>query len=249
MKLLLHTCCAPCSIACVQSLRAEGVEPTAYWFNPNIHPVTEYRARRDTLIAYAQQIGMPLLLTDVYGLRPFVSAVADAIENRCPTCYAARMRETARFAAQNGFTHFTSTLFISPYQQHETLRAAAEEAAEAFGVAFLYRDFRPLFRQGQEQARELGLYMQKYCGCVFSEEERYEKRYRAKKTDARGASPAGTAARNALCQQDEAVWQAQLLAEESRRAQFATLRDAGTRFEAALTKHQAAAPTNPPAQP
>ena len=195
-----------------------------------------------------RSIGMPLLLTDVYGLRPFVSAVADDMDRRCPTCYAARMRETARFAAQNGFTHFTSTLFISPYQQHETLRAAAEEAAETFGVAFLYRDFRPLFRQGQEQARELGLYMQKYCGCVFSEEERFEKRYRAKKTNARVANPT-TMAHDEGLPSGEAVLETSLSAEDRRRAQFATLRDAGTRFEAALTKHQAAAPTNPPAQP
>lgn len=187
MKLLLHICCAPCSVACVQSLRAEGIEPVGYWYNPTIHPFTEYRQRRNTLTEYAQSIGMELRINDEYGLRPFVDAVAGDIAGRCGTCYAARMRETARYAAANGFTHFSSTLFISPYQKHELLRAAAEEAAEEFGVAFLYRDFRPLFRQGQAEARELGLYMQKYCGCVFSEEERYSKRYQKLAAHARHA--------------------------------------------------------------
>ncbi len=95
-------------------------------------------------------------------------------------CYRLRMQKTAAYAAQNGFTHFTSTLLISPYQQHELLRAEAERAAADWGVQFLYRDFRPLFRYGQDKARELGLYMQKYCGCIFSEEERYQKRKKKK---------------------------------------------------------------------
>ena len=80
-----------------------------------------------------------------------------------------------KYAAENGFDSFTSSLFISPYQNHELMRETAERAASAFGVEFLYRDFRPYFRAGQEKARELGFYMQKYCGCVFSEQERYLK--------------------------------------------------------------------------
>ncbi len=176
MKLLLHICCAPCSVACVQSLRAEGIEPTGYWYNPNIHPFTEYRQRRNTLVEYAKSIGMALEMDDEYGLRPFTRAVGEHVGARCLVCYAARMRQTARYTAEHGFTHFTSTLFISPYQKHALMRAAAEDAAAEYGITFLYRDFRPLYRQGQQEARELGLYIQKYCGCVYSEEERYVKR-------------------------------------------------------------------------
>lgn len=176
MKLLLHICCAPCSVSCIKALRAEGIEPTGYWHNPNIHPVTEYRARRDTLVGYAEQIGLALTMEDTYGLRPFAAAAVAEPGARCEMCYAARMRATARYASEHGYTHFTSTLFISPYQEHTLLRLAAEDAAAAYGVEFLYRDFRPLFRQGQEEAKALGLYRQKYCGCVFSEEERYCKR-------------------------------------------------------------------------
>lgn len=173
IKLLMHTCCAPCSVACVQALREEGIEPTAYWNNMNIHPYTEYRARRDTLREYAKSIGMALVEEGEYGLRPFVKAVAEDIGNRCAFCYETRMSAAAKYAAERGYTHFTSTLFISPYQNHELLKQTALRAAEAYGVEFLYRDFRPHFRQGQQEARAQGLYMQKYCGCVFSEEDRY----------------------------------------------------------------------------
>ena len=98
------------------------------------------------------------------------------IENRCVKCYEFRLYEAARQAKEGGFDSFTSSLFISPYQKHELMREVAERAASEYGVEFLYRDFRPYFRAGQERARELGFYIQKYCGCVFSEEERYLKK-------------------------------------------------------------------------
>ncbi len=175
MKTLLHICCAPCANMCIDALRADGDAVTGYWYNPNIHPFTEYRARRNCLRDYAQTIGLPLIERNDYGLRPFVRAVAEDIDHRCVKCYEMRLISAARAAADGGFDAFTSSLFISPYQKHELLRQVAQRAAEAYGVEFLYRDFRPLFRAGQERARELGFYMQKYCGCVFSEEERYLK--------------------------------------------------------------------------
>ena len=181
MSLLLHICCAPCSIACIETLRSEGIEPYGYWYNPNIHPYTEYRMRRNTLVDYAKSIHLQLQLNDEYGLRPFVKAVADDIDGRCLECYTMRMFETARYAAENGYSQFTSTLFISPYQNHELLRKTAGQAGEHYGVEFFYRDFRPYFKQGQDQARQLGLYMQKYCGCIFSEEDRYLAAKRRKK--------------------------------------------------------------------
>ncbi len=174
-KVLLHTCCAPCANQCIDALQAELHEVTAFWYNPNIHPFTEYRERRNTLREYCASIGLPLLENDEYALRPFVREVADDIANRCVHCYEMRLFRTAQFARENGFDGFTSSLFISPYQKHELMREVAERAAIEYGVEFFYRDFRPLFRAGQDRARELGLYMQKYCGCVFSEEERYRK--------------------------------------------------------------------------
>ena len=186
MKLLLHICCAPCSVMCIETLRGEGIEPVGFWNNPNIHPYKEYQARKQTLEAYSREIGMKLILHGKYGLRPFICAVCDNIDGRCVQCYRMRMDATAQYAAENGYTHFTSTLFISPYQNHELLKRCAEEAAARYGVEFLYRDFRPYFREGQERARAMGLYMQKYCGCIFSEEDRYVKK---KKPQAAEAEP------------------------------------------------------------
>lgn len=183
VKVLLHICCAPCSITCIETLRSEGIEPVGYWNNPNIHPYTEYRARKNTLVEYAKTIGLELIVHDEYGLRPFVRAVVENIDGRCVECYRMRFRAAAEYAANNGFTHFTSTLFVSPYQNHELMIKVAQEAAEEFGVSFLHRDFRPTFREGQDKARELELYMQKYCGCVFSEEDRYKKRKKKPKQE------------------------------------------------------------------
>ena len=117
-----------------------------------------------------------LEIENEYGLRRFIEAVYPNWDNRCATCYALRFEETARYAAEHGYDQFTSTLFVSPYQNHELMRQICEQMAEKYGVKYLHRDFSPRFREGQDKARELGLYMQNYCGCVFSEEDRYEKK-------------------------------------------------------------------------
>ena len=174
-SVLMHTCCAPCSLSCIDPLRAEGIEPVAFWYNPNIHPWKEYEARRDCLLAYAPTIEMQVIVDEDYGLRTFVEHVASDINHRCTYCYQHRLEETARSAAEHGYEAFTSTLLASLYQDHEAIRAAAEKYARQYGVELLYRDFRPNFRAGNQRARELGFYMQKYCGCVFSEQDRYQK--------------------------------------------------------------------------
>ena len=176
MKTLLHICCAPCANQPIEVLRTDGIEVTGFWYNPNIHPFTEYRSRRNCVQDYAKVIQLPLILKDEYGLRPFVREVADDIEGRCVKCYEMRLFDTARQAAEGGFDSFTSSLFISPYQNHELMREVAERAAKEYNVEFLYRDFRPYFKEGQERARELEMYIQKFCGCVFSEQERYLKK-------------------------------------------------------------------------
>ena len=162
-------------MSCIELLRSQGIEPVAYWFNPNIHPYQEYKARRDTLMAYAPSIGMELIVQENYGLRDFCRAVCDDIDHRCGKCYEMRLEQTALYAARHGFNSFTTSLLVSPYQNHELIAETARRMGERYGVTFLYRDFRPGFREGQAKARELGFYMQKYCGCVFSEEDRYRK--------------------------------------------------------------------------
>ena len=146
-KTLMHTCCAPCSVSCIQQLRSEGIEPVAYWYNPNIHPYQEYKARRDTLMAYAPTIGMELIVQENYGLREFCRAVCGDIDHRCSVCYALRLAQAAQYAARHGYDSFTTTLLVSPYQNHELLAETAERMGREYGVRFLYRDFRPGFRQ------------------------------------------------------------------------------------------------------
>ncbi len=173
MKLLMHTCCAPCSVACVKQLRGEGIEPVSFWYNPNIHPFTEYRERRNCLREYAKSIDMELIEQDEYGLETFVKAVVGDIPGRCNYCYAVRLGTTAKYAADHGFDAFCTTLTVSPYQNTPLILETGEKLAQVYGVKFAPYDFSPHYQEGQDEARTLGLYMQKYCGCIFSEEERY----------------------------------------------------------------------------
>ena len=101
-SVLMHTCCAPCSLSCIDPLRAEGIEPVAFWYNPNIHPWKEYEARRDCLLTYAPTIEMQVIVDEDYGLRTFVEHVASDIDHRCTYCYQHRLEETARYAAEHG---------------------------------------------------------------------------------------------------------------------------------------------------
>lgn len=176
MNLLLHTCCAPCSVYCIDSLRKENIEPTVYWYNPNIHPYMEYKARRDCLKEYTKSIEINAIFEEDYGLDEFCKNVSNALNTRCVNyCYPVRLRKTFEYAKQNGFDSVSTTLLYSIYQQHDFIKAYCEKLAKEYEIEFLYRDFRDGFWVGHDKARELGLYMQKYCGCVFSEEERYEK--------------------------------------------------------------------------
>ena len=168
MKLLMHTCCAPCSVYCIDSLRNEGIEPTVYWYNPNIHPYTEYKARRDCLKEYTASINVNAIFEEDYGLKNFCKNVIGNLETRCTDyCYLVRLEQTAKYAKEHGYDTITTTLLVSPYQKHDELKKIAEEIAKKYGLDFLYRDFRVGFREGQSKAREIGLYMQKYCRLYF----------------------------------------------------------------------------------
>lgn len=177
MKLLLHTCCAPCSVYCIEKLRSEGIEPTVYWYNSNIHPYMEYKARRDCLKEYTKSINVEAIFHEDYGLDEFCKNVVCDLKNRCINyCYKVRLEETVKYAKENGYDAFSTTLLVSIYQNHDAIKQIAEELAQKYNIEFVYRDFREGFREGQAKARELGLYMQKYCGCIFSEEDRYYNR-------------------------------------------------------------------------
>lgn len=174
MKLLMHTCCAPCSVYCIDELRSRGIEPTLYWYNPNIHPYTEYMARRDCVKEYAQKINVKAVFEDEYGLDEFCKNVSGNINARCVNyCYLVRLRKTFEYAKENGYDTVTTTLLYSIYQKHDFIKKLMEDLSKKFEIDFLYIDFRKGFLQGHEKAIEQGLYMQKYCGCIFSEEQSF----------------------------------------------------------------------------
>lgn len=199
MKLLLHTCCAPCSVYCIKSLREEGIEPTLYWYNPNIHPYAEYKARRDCLKEYAKLVGVELIIEDAYGLDEFVCNVADKLTTRCEDyCYPKRLRKAMEYARQNGFDTVSTTLLYSIYQKHEYIEELMYGLANEIGLDFLYRDFREGWQEGQDTARAIGLYMQKYCGCVFSEEESGVGRELNRKLKKIGISPTNANVRKVI---------------------------------------------------
>ena len=176
MKLLLHTCCAPCSVYPVKTLRKEGIDPTLFWYNPNIHPMNEYILRRDCLVERAKSENLKLIIEDEYGLDDFICNVNKSTLNdlskRCEAyCYPLRFRKVFEYAKANGFDTVSTTLLYSIYQKHDYIAKLMEELSKEYGINFLYRDFREGWREGQDEARAAGLYMQKYCGCVYSEEE------------------------------------------------------------------------------
>jgi predicted adenine nucleotide alpha hydrolase (AANH) superfamily ATPase len=175
MKVLLHICCAPCSVECIDILRNENISVTGYWYNPNIHHFTVYQSRLNGLKEYSKMIDLVVIYNDVYGLRTFTKNVIEDLSNRCDYCYRTRLEECAKYAKDNGFDGFSTTLLISPYQKHDKIKDICNEISNKYNIEFIYRDFRPNFREGQRKAREIGIYMQKYCGCIFSEEERYSK--------------------------------------------------------------------------
>lgn len=182
MKLLLHTCCAPCSVYCIDRLREEGIEPTLFWFNPNIHPYMEYKARRDCLIEYAKNINVKTIINDNYGLDEFCKEAVKDLNARCTNyCYPVRFIKTFEYAKENGYDAVSTTLLYSIYQKHDFIKSYMEELSKKYGIEFVYRDFREGFWEGKKKAKDLGLYMQKYCGCIFSEESRYYNPNRAKR--------------------------------------------------------------------
>ena len=174
MKLLMHTCCAPCSVYCIETLEKEGIVPDLYWYNPNIHPYTEYRARRDALKEYAKNLNLNAIFEEDYGLDEFCKEAVKDLKGRCINyCYPVRLKKTCEYAKEHGYDAVTTTLLYSIYQNHEFIKNYMEKLCKEYGLEFVYRDFRVGFWEGHQKAHDLGIYMQKYCGCIFSEESRY----------------------------------------------------------------------------
>lgn len=173
MKLLLHICCAPCAIYPYEVLREAGHEVRGFFYNPNIHPYQEFARRAAALKDYAAQTGMPVIWDETYDLEGFLRLVVFRETERCRFCYQLRLMAAARVARGGNFDAFTSTLLYSKFQNHELIRELGEAAGREVGIPFHYEDFRAGWQYGIQKSRELGLYRQAYCGCIYSERDRF----------------------------------------------------------------------------
>ena len=174
IPLLLHACCAPCSLEPLRLLREEGFEPVICWTNPNIQPVAEHDHRLETLLGWASDVAKVEVIVAADNREAWERTVAPLWENRekrCAACYALRLAEAARVANERGFTHISTTLAVSPYQLYGACMRALEVVAAKQGLIAVVRDFRPNYPDATRAARELGLYRQNYCGCRFSAAE------------------------------------------------------------------------------
>ncbi len=186
-RVLIHACCGPCSLMPIVHLRDEGWDPALFFFNPNIHPAWEWERRLDALRLAATRLDVPLMEE---GARPdaaaWVSALGGVVREgeRCRLCYRPRLERAAALAAEMGFDAFTSSLLYSRYQQHDIIRQEAEQAASKHDACFLYRDFRAWWYDGIRLSRDLGLYRQKWCGCVLSMGEAQVRQQEAEKRKA-----------------------------------------------------------------
>jgi predicted adenine nucleotide alpha hydrolase (AANH) superfamily ATPase len=175
MRVLMHSCCGPCSVYPADALAAEGFELRLFFYNPNVQPYREYSKRLDAVVRFADKRGLPLIVEDDYDPEGWLRMVAFRETERCRLCYSRRLEAAAGAARRGKFDAFTTTLLYSRRQKHELIRELAEAVAEDVGVPFLYRDFRKGWKAGIQGSKAMGLYRQEYCGCIFSERDRFQK--------------------------------------------------------------------------
>ncbi len=173
MKILLHICCANCAIYPFLLMRERGEKVVGYFFNPNIHPYQEYQRRLEALRLYSEKVGFEVIYRDEYLLEEFLKNVAPQPETRCQYCYTVRLEAAAREAKRNSYDAFSTTLLQSTHQNHERIKETGERVSREVGIPFHYEDFRQGWRKGLEVSKTLGLYRQQYCGCIYSEKERF----------------------------------------------------------------------------
>jgi predicted adenine nucleotide alpha hydrolase (AANH) superfamily ATPase len=156
-------------------MREEGLEVMAFFYRHNIHPYSECLRRQEALEAYAEQIDLKVIYQEGYDLEGFIRNVAFRESERCNYCYHDRLRSTALLARRGKFDYFSSTLLYSKHQKHELIRSIGDSIGKSVGVPFLYHDYREGWKEGIECSKQMGLYRQHYCGCMYSEKERFFK--------------------------------------------------------------------------
>jgi len=172
-KILVHVCCAHCAAYTVEYWRQQGYEVSALWYNPNIHPYMEHQQRLESMQSLAQEIDLPLMMVEGYDMVEYFRRVAGHEAERCGHCFDLRLSKTAETARQSGFGAFTTTLLISPHQKHDILREIGSKIGGEQGLEFLYADLRKRYSDSRHMTKPMNLYRQQYCGCVYSEWERY----------------------------------------------------------------------------
>lgn len=169
MEILLHICCAPCLIYPFSRLKKSGFGISGFYYNPNIYPVEEYQKRKETLMdlnkRFKLEVEYPQYLQADFSQA--IDTVGDT-QKRCVSCWNLRLQKTARQAKKKNIPAFSTTLLVSPYQDHELLKQIGNKIAAEEGLDFYYEDFRIGFKQAQTEAKNMGLYRQKYCGCRYS---------------------------------------------------------------------------------
>ena len=174
-KLLLHSCCAVCFTGLIGEFRARGFEVTGYFYNPNIHPFMEFQKRLKAAELACEYSKAPFICDREYGLEMFLKLMDGDYHDRCGKCYRVRLEQAARKAAEGGFPSFSSTLIISPQQKQELIVSIGEEVGRKYGVKFVQFPATHLHDTGKAEAKRQSLYRQQYCGCIFSEHERYRR--------------------------------------------------------------------------
>ncbi|BDU99985.1 hypothetical protein TDMWS_00710 [Thermodesulfomicrobium sp. WS] len=172
MRLLLHACCGPCALYPLRVLLERGVQVHLLFFNPNIHPLQEYVRRWKALQQVAQALGVPVICSERYDPAVYFRQVAFREERRCKLCYILRLERTIHIARHGGFDAFSTTLLYSKFQKHEEIRQLAEDMRGS--IPFYYEDFREGWSEGIARSKEMGIYRQQYCGCLYSEAERFK---------------------------------------------------------------------------
>jgi hypothetical protein len=175
MKILLHICCAPCAIYPIKILRMEDFDIMGFFYKHNIHPYMECIRRLETLQSYAATIDLDVIYQEGYDLEGFLRNAVFRESERCSYCYYERLKSTALMAKRGKFDYYSTTLLYSKFQKHDKLKSIGEEIGKSVGVRFYYQDFRTGWKEGVEASKRLGLYRQQYCGCIYSEKERYFK--------------------------------------------------------------------------
>jgi len=172
-SVLVHCCCAHCAAYTIDYWRQQGYEVGALWYNPNIHPYMEHQHRLEAMKSWAQEVNLSLIITEGYNIIDYFRQVAGHESQRCQYCFRLRLLKTAETAHQKGFSAFTTSLLISPQQKHDLLREIGSEVSREEGVDFLYADLRKRYSDSRHMTKPFNLYRQQYCGCVYSEWERY----------------------------------------------------------------------------